>query len=82
MPLMISIALTGATRKVLMARLQQASTDQASRTIRRIHALLELAAGRTIAEVAVLLGVGEQHPKGTRRDGVHAFVRRGTASLA
>lgn len=75
---MIRIALTGATRKMLVARLQQAYADHATRLIRRIHALLALAEGVAVYEVAELLGVGEQ----TVRDWLHAFVRRGAASLA
>lgn len=75
---MLRIALTGATRKMLFGRLQQAYGDHASRLIRRIHALLWLAEGTTVAEVAGRLGVGEQ----TVRDWLHTFVHRGETSLA
>jgi transposase len=78
MPLMMRIALTGAPRKMLVGRLQQAYAAHASRLTRRIHALLWLAEGTTIAEVATVLGVGDQ----TGRDWLHAFVQRGAASLA
>ena len=74
---MIRIALTGATRKMLVARLQQAYADHATRLIRRIHALLELAEGRAVYEVAAGLGVGEQ----TVRDWLHAFVRCGAQAI-
>jgi predicted ArsR family transcriptional regulator len=78
MPLMLRIALTGATRKMLLGHLQQAYTNRACRLMRRIHALLWLADGTTVAEAATMLGVGEQ----TVRDWLHAFVHRGEASLA
>jgi transposase len=77
MPSMVRIALTNATRKMPGQRLQQAYGDGVSRLVRRIHALLELAEGASVAEVATLLGVGEQ----TVRDWLHAFVHRGQASL-
>jgi transposase len=74
---MVRIALTGASRKALVERLQQAYADHATRLIRRIHALLGLAVGQSVYEVAQLLGVGEQ----TVRDWLHAFVLDGVASL-
>jgi transposase len=78
MPSMLRIALTGATRKMLVQRLQQAYGDGAARLVRRIHALLGLADGQAVGEIAQLLGVGEQ----TVRDWLHAFVHRGETSLA
>jgi transposase len=78
MPSMLRIARTGATRKILFGRLQQAYGDHASRLVRRIHALLWLAEGMAVAEVAERLGVGEQ----TVRDWRHAVVHRGEARLA
>jgi transposase len=78
MPSMLRIALTRATRKMLVQRLQQAYAAHIPRLIRRIHALLELAEGASVTEVAGLLGIGEQ----TVRDWLHAFVQRGEASLA
>jgi transposase len=72
------IALTGATRKMLFERLRQAYRAAAPRLVRRIHALLWLAEGKAVTEIAEVLGVGEQ----TVRDWPHAFVRRGEASLA
>jgi hypothetical protein len=79
---MIRIALTAVTRKMLLGRLQQASADHAPRQIRRTHALLWLPEGTAVAQVAGRVGAGEQHPEGTRRDWLHAFVQRGAASLA
>lgn len=74
---MVRIAFCVATRKALVARLQQAYTTDTPRLIRRIHALLALADGTSVNEIAQLLGVGEQ----TIRDWLHAFVLRGVASL-
>ena len=74
---MVRIALSGATRKILSGRLQQAYATHTVRLIRRIHALLELADGKAVFEVAELLGIGEQ----TVRDWLHAFVLNGVASL-
>lgn len=75
---MMRIALTGATRKVLRYHLQQAYAAHATRLVRRIHALLWLAEGTAVAEIAEILAIGEQ----TVRDWLHAFVLRGAASLA
>ena len=57
---MVRIALTGATRKILSQRLQCAYATHTTRLIRRIHALLGLADAKAVCEVADLLGVGEQ----------------------
>lgn len=73
----VRIALTGKTRKVLSERLQTAYANHATRLIRRIHALLWLGEGKAVWEIAELLGIGEQ----TVRDWLHAFVGKGTASL-
>jgi transposase len=74
---MVRIALSGETRKALACRLQQAYAAHATRLIRRVHALLWLADGKTIGEVAQLLDVGDQ----TVRDWLHAFVLEGVGSL-
>lgn len=71
------IALTGDTRKALVACLQQAYATHTTRLVRRIHALLALADGKSVAEVAELFALGEQ----TIRDWLHAFIGRGMASL-
>jgi transposase len=73
----IKIALTGATRKTLIARLQDAYASHTTRLVRRIHALIALADGTAVSEIACLLAVGEQ----TIRDWLHAFLVRGVASL-
>src|SRR6185437_5658153 len=74
---MVRIALSGATRKILSGRLHQAYANHTPRLIRRIHALLELVDGKSVFEVAELLGIGEQ----TVRDWCHAFVLKGAQSL-
>jgi transposase len=74
---MVRIALSGTTRKILSGRLQQAYASHTTRLIRRIHALLELADGKTVWETAQLFGIGEQ----TVRDWLHAFVLNGVDSL-
>jgi transposase len=74
---MVRMTLVGETRKALVQRLQQAYANQTTRLIRRIHALLALAEGKTLDEVAETLGVGEQ----TVRDWFHAFLVQGVDSL-
>src|SRR5260370_10913592 len=71
------IAFCPATRKALVARLKQAYATHTTRLVRRIHALLALADGQSVDEVAQLLAVGEQ----TIRDWLRAFVLHGVASL-
>jgi transposase len=74
---MIRIALARETRKALIARLQDAYASHTTRLVRRIHALLALADGTSVDEIAQLLAVGEQ----TIRDWLHGFIGRGLASL-
>ncbi len=74
---MVRIVLSGETRKALTYRLRQAYEAHASRLIRRIHALLWLAEGKSVREVAETLDLGEQ----TVRDWLHAFILQGVASL-
>jgi transposase len=74
---MVRMTLVGETRKALIQRLQQAYASHATRLIRRIHALLALADGKRMDEVAALLGLGEQ----TVRDWVHAFLVQGMDGL-
>jgi transposase len=64
-------------RQALAERLRQAYTMGQLRLIKRIHALLHLAAGQSIAAVAELLNLGEQ----TVRDYLAAFLGQGLASL-
>jgi transposase len=74
----IKLHLSRSTRKQVSACLQQAYRGGEVRVIRRIEALLHLVAGQTVAEVADLLGLGEQ----TVRDYLAAFLHTGMASLA
>jgi transposase len=71
------MTLVGETRKALIQRLQQAYASHTTRLIRRIHALLALADGKTLDEVAATFGLGEQ----TMRDWMRAFLVQGVASV-
>jgi transposase len=75
---MVRMTLSGETRKVLHEHLQHAYATHAIRLIRRIHALLWLGEGKSVGEIAEVLGLGEQ----TVRDWVHAFVLNGVARLS
>jgi transposase len=74
---MVRIAFCADTRKALVARLQQAYATHTTRLVRRIHALLALAEGTSVEEIAQLFAVGEQ----TIRDWLHAFVLSGVDGL-
>jgi len=65
------------TRKQLYRRLQQAYASGALRLVKRIHALLALAEGISVQEVAAMLGLGEQ----TVRDDRNRFLVKHLASL-
>lgn len=69
--------LSPSLRNSLVERLQHAYARGQVRLIKRIHALLHLASGTTIAAVAELLNLGEQ----TVRDSLAALLQRGLASL-
>jgi transposase len=73
----IRIGLENRVRKAVLARLKQAYATGALRLIKRIHALLQLAAGQTVTEVADELALGEQ----TVRDYVRTFLLNGVDSL-
>ena len=73
----IRIGFENSVRKAILARLKQAYASGALRLIKRIQALLALAAGQTVPEVAEDLALGEQ----TVRDYVHTFLLNGIASL-
>src|SRR5919197_4235595 len=65
------------TRKQLYCRLQQAYASGALRLIKRIHALLALAEGISVQEVAAMVGLGEQ----TVRDYRNLFLLQRMASF-
>jgi transposase len=73
----IRIHLSNGLRKSLARRLQRAYATGQLRVVRRIHALLYIADGKSIAEVSALLHLGTQ----TVRDYLHAFIRKGLDSL-
>ena len=71
------LRLTASTRQKVQQRLRLAFATQNLRLVKRISALLTLAEGYGVAEVAQTYGLGEQ----TVRDYLHAFVFRGVESL-
>ncbi len=73
----IRIRLTNGLRQTLVEQLQRAYANGQLRLVKRIHALLYIADGWSIAEVAEVLHLGEQ----TVRDYLCAFVGKGVASL-
>ena len=68
---------TPSTRERIEAKLRLAYASQNLRLVKRISALLQLGQGDTVAQVAETFGLGEQ----TVRDYLHAFLKRGLASL-
>ena len=74
----IKLHLSSTTRKEVSACLRQAYASGQVRVIRRIQALLHLAAGQTVMEVAALLGLGEQ----TVRDSLAALLSEGWRAWA
>ena len=74
----IRIRLSNHLRQEVIDRLQQAYCRGQVRLVRRIHVLLAVIEGKAIEEVAAIFNLGEQ----TVRDYVHAFLRKGVASLA
>jgi transposase len=71
-----TICLTPFMRQQLYRRLHQAYARGSLRLVKRIHALLAIAEGMTVSEVAQMLAVGEQ----TVRDYLNHFLGRGVAS--
>ena len=73
----IRLSLNNSTRQAVLQRLHQAYLGGDIRLIRRIHALLYLADGQVVSEVAILLNLSEQ----TVRHYFHAFILKGLHSL-
>ena len=73
----VPICLTPFMRQQLYRRLHQAYASGSLRLVKRIHALLAIAEGMTVSEVAQMLAVGEQ----TVREYLNHFLGRGVASL-
>ncbi len=74
----IRIRLSGHLRQAVIERLQGAYKRGQVRLVRRIHALLSVIEGKSVAEVAATLDLGAQ----TVRDYVNTFMYRGMASLS
>src|ERR671930_2547173 len=72
-----TLHLSAFTRKQLYRRLQQAYASGALRLVKRIHALLALAQGQGVSDVAEMLTLGEQ----TVRDYRNQYLFKGMASL-
>ena len=72
-----TLHLSAFTRKHLYRRLQQAYASGSLKWIKRIHALLALAQGQSVSDVAQMLALGEQ----TVRDYRNQYLCQGMASL-
>jgi transposase len=72
-----TLQLSSFTRKQLYRRLKEAYASGSLKLVKRIHALLELAQGQSVREVAEMLCLGEQ----TVRDYRNQFLFKGMASL-
>jgi len=71
------IRLTNQSRQSLIEQLQHAYRVANLRLVKRIHALLYIVEGHSVAEVCDLLHLGEQ----TVRDYLRTFIRNGIDSL-
>ena len=72
-----TLQLSSFTRKQLYRRLNEAYASGSLKLVKRIHALLALAQGQSVCEVAEMLSLGEQ----TVRDYRHQSLFKGMASL-
>jgi transposase len=72
-----TLQLSSFTRKQLYRRLKEAYANGALQLVKRIHALLALAQGQSVSEVADMMSLGEQ----TVRDYRNQFLLKGMASL-
>ena len=71
------LRLTPFRRQQLSRRLHQAYASGSLRLVKRLHALLAIAAGITVSAVADMLALGEQ----TVWDDLNCFLWQGVASL-
>jgi transposase len=76
-PVSFTLHLSSLTRKQFCRRLQEAYGSGSLKLIKRLHALLALAQGQSVREVAHMLALGEQ----TVRDYRNQFLFKGMASL-
>lgn len=72
-----TLQLSSFTRKQLYRRLKEAYASGSLKLVKRIHALLDLAQGQSVHDVAERLALGEQ----TVRDYRNQFLFKGMASL-
>jgi transposase len=72
-----TLQLSSFTRKQLYRRLQQAFASGSLKLVKRIHALLALAQGQSVREVAEMLSLGEQTVRAYRNQ----YLCKGMASL-
>ena len=72
-----TLQLSSFTRKQLYRRLQQAYASGSLKLLKRLHALLGLAQGQSVSDVADMLSLGEQ----TVRDYRNQYLFKGMASL-
>jgi transposase len=72
-----TLQLSSFTRKQLYRRLKEAYASGSLKLVKRIHALLALAQGQSVSEVADMMSLGEQ----TVRDYRNQFLLKGMASL-
>jgi transposase len=72
-----TLQLSSFTRKQLYRRLKEAYAIGSLKLVKRIHALLGLAQGQSVREVAEMLALGDQ----TVRDYGNQFLFKGVASL-
>lgn len=70
-------SLTPLLRQQLSRRLQHAYASGSLRLVKRLHALLAIAEGMPVHDIAQMLGLGEQ----TVRDSLNRFLWPGVASV-
>jgi hypothetical protein len=71
-----TLQLSSFTRKQLYRRLKEAYASGSLKLVKRIHALLALAQGQSVSEVADMMSLGEQ----TVRDYRNQFLLKGIAT--
>src|SRR5215813_623702 len=72
-----TLHLSAFTRQQLFRRLQQSYASGSLQLVKRIHALLALAQGQSVRDVAEMLSLGEQ----TVRDYRNQYLFKGMASV-
>jgi len=72
-----TLQLSSFTRKQLYRRVKEAYASDSLKLVKHIHALLALAQGQSVREVAEMMSIGEQ----TVRDYRNQYLFKGMASL-